>query len=111
MNKFKQEILQKLELVTIEVRDRLDQEVKYRKRDITDSRMTVNQLKQAVKGVQGSIKEAIVDNSDIRRTMAVLMRDVQMQQAMEAIDEVDRRSIALYGVDKKTPGAKAPGKS
>ncbi|CAI2368467.1 unnamed protein product [Moneuplotes crassus] len=99
---FKKEILQRMELLSIDVKDRLDQEVKYRKRDITDSRMIVNGLKKMVEKVQIEIKDAIIDNDDIRKTMKVLVKDIQIQHAMETIDEVDRRSIALYGVNSTT---------
>ena len=45
IEKIDKNILQKLELVNIGVNDKLTRETKYRTRDITDSRVIVNNLK------------------------------------------------------------------
>ena len=40
--------------------------------------------------METNITEAIVDNTDIRKTMTILIQDTKMQQAMEYIDDVDK---------------------
>ena len=58
----------------------------------------MKKMADQVKGAYGMIEAFFSDFDKLSDVVACLLEDVQIQQALDMQDELDRRNIALYGV-------------
>ena len=85
------------------IRLEFDQETVIRKRENNDFIKEMKKVGANVKDTYSVINSILSDFEKIGDLVAGLLEDIQMQQALDIQDELDKKNISLFGVaEKKT---------
>ena len=80
------------------IKNEFEQEVKNRKRERSDFTFEMNQLKEEVKNNLQEMQVFLNTFHKFSDILACMVEDTQMQHALTLQEEIDKRSISLYGV-------------